>query len=238
LFKLKTNNIRKIAFGIIGVVIILCGIFYIYTLDYYRASPNVEVMLAEESDRISSDNGLVTIQPDNTAVRNIGLIFYPGGKVEATAYVPLLKKISDQGITVVLNEMPMNLAVFDIKAADDIYDKYPDISKWYIAGHSLGGVMASSYVGNNSDKVEGLILLGAYPINDADINTLVLYGTHDIKLDLTKLEGQENVVEIVDGNHAYFGDYGEQEGDGKSLISRKKQQEIAVKEIVSFIVEN
>ncbi len=122
MFKLKTNNIRKIAFGIIGVVIILCGIFYIYTLDYYRASPNVEVMLAEESDRISSDNGLVTIQPDNTAVSNIGLIFYPGGK--------------------------------------------------------------------------------------------------------------------VDGNHAYFGDYGEQEGDGKSLITRKKQQEIAVKEIVSFIIEN
>ena len=131
--------------------------------------------------------------------------------------------------------MPFNLAVFNINAADKIYDKLPQISNWYICGHSLGGAMASSYVGNNSDKVNGLILLGAYPVNDSGLPTLAIYGSGDIKLDLTKLEDVQNKLEIVGGNHAYFGNYGEQKGDGKAVITREEQQEQTVDAIISFM---
>ena len=79
-----------------------------------------------------------------------GFIFYPGGKVEYTAYAPLM---------CVLLKMPLNLAVLDVNAADSVFDMFPEISSWYIGGHSLGGSMAASYALENTDKLEGLVLL-------------------------------------------------------------------------------
>lgn len=96
--------------------------------------------------------------------------------------------------------------------------------------------MASSYVEENAEKLDGLILMGAYPINDADLPTLAIYGTEDIQLDLTKMRTAEQFV-IEGGNHAYFGNYGEQEGDGLASISRQEQQTIAVETMIRFIEE-
>lgn len=95
--------------------------------------------------------------------------------------------------------------------------------------------MASQYMEKNHDKVEGLILLGAYPVNNAPVDTLVIYGPHDLLLDLEQVAKADQVYEIKDGNHAYFGDYGEQEGDGKARISREQQQEETVNRIMEFI---
>jgi pimeloyl-ACP methyl ester carboxylesterase len=150
-------------------------------------------------------------------------------------FMPLLMQLADQGVRPVLVEMPGNLAVLDINAAEDVFGMYQEIEHWYIAGHSLGGAMASQYMEKNHDKVEGLILLGAYPVNNAPVDTLVIYGTHDLLLDLEQVAKADQVYEIKDGNHAYFGDYGEQEGDGKARISRQQQQEETVNRIMEFI---
>jgi len=133
--------------------------------------------------------------------------------------------------------MPFNLAVFDVNAADRIYSKFPGIVNWYIGGHSLGGAMASSYADKNTDKIKGLILLGAYSVGSADISTLAIYGSNDGVLDRSKLAGTDNVLEIAGGNHAYFGNYGEQKGDGKAEITREQQQEHAAEAITDFIYE-
>ncbi len=231
----KTHYLRKTVIGLFVVILLIMGGFYIYTLDYYRADVEVEKLIEQEPERIQTDGSLTIVYPEGKSDNKIGLVFYPGGKVEAIAYLPLLFQLSEQGITCVLTEMPFNLAVFDTKAADKVYQAYPEIDQWFLAGHSLGGAMASSYVEKNADKLEGLILLGAYPINDADISTLAIYGTEDVQLDLTKLESTANQLEIWGGNHAYFGNYGEQEGDGIASISREEQQSIAVKTIIAFI---
>ena len=77
-------------------------------------------------------------------------------------------------------------------------------------------------------KLDGLILLGAYPINDADIPTIAIYGSEDMGLDEAKLAAAQVKYEILGGNHAYFGNYGEQKGDGTASITRDSQQEQAV----------
>ena len=228
----KTNRRAKVAIIIISVFLIVAlGGFYIYTLDYYRADQTAKDII-DSGDNIVTDGNITVFYTEEKT--NTGLIFYPGGKVEADAYAPILKKLSNHGITCVLVKMPFNLAVFNINAADKIYDKVPEISNWYICGHSLGGAMASSYVGNNSDKVNGLILLGAYPVNDSSLPTLAIYGSEDIKLDLAELEDVQNKLEIVGGNHAYFGNYGEQKGDGTAVVTREEQQEQTVDTIISF----
>jgi len=176
---------------------------------------------------------------DTEIVENTGIIFYPGGKVEASAYVPLLLKLAEEGIPCILIEMPMHLAVFHIDAADAVYDHFPEIENWYLVGHSLGGAMSSKYAENNYKKLSGLVLLGAYPLNDADVETIVIYGSEDVGLNMEKLEGFENQYEIEGGNHSYFGNYGEnrssQKRDGDTSISQEEQQNQTVDIIIHFI---
>ncbi len=229
----KRSKLKIALLIVLALIVIIVGGFYIYTLDYYRADAIVWEMLANDGTIMQKDN-MTVLYPTEEESLNIGLIFYPGGKVETEAYIPLLKQLTEQGITCVLVDMPLHLAVFNINGADDVYDQFPVITSWYLCGHSLGGAMASSYVEGNTDKLDGLILLGAYPINEANIPTIAIYGTEDIKLDLERLEGVDQVV-IEGGSHAYFGNYGEQDGDGVASITREDQQAQTVDAITEFI---
>ena len=228
----KKKKLKITLLSVLLFIVVLVSGFYIYTLDYYRADDGVADMEAlKNAEHI--DN-LTIFYPEGDAGQ-VGIIFYPGGKVEAIAYAPLLYKLSEKGFTCVLIKMPMNLAVFNINGADKVYDKFPEIKKWYLMGHSLGGAMASSYCDKNSEKLDGLILLGAYPLNDADIETLTIYGTEDLGQDMNELQEKYDAVLIEGGNHAYYGNYGEQKGDGIAKITRQQQQETAVKLITDFI---
>ena len=91
-------------------------------------------------------------------------------------------ELAENGFLTILIKMPFNLAVFDINAASKVRDLYPNINNWYLSGHSLGGSMAASHLANNSDKYQGLILLGSYSTKDLsnlDIKTLSIYGEND-----------------------------------------------------------
>ena len=234
--KSKVKKRLKItAIIIAALLVIIIGGFYIYTLDYYRADPIARRTIADQAESIQVQKNMTVLYPDEEMDLAAGLIFYPGGKVEAIAYVPLLELLAREGITCVLVEMPFNLAVFDVNAASKIYGQFPEIKEWYIGGHSLGGAMASSYVENNRAMLKGLILLGAYPINDADLPVLAIYGSEDIRLDKAKLANLPNVIRIAGGNHAQFGNYGEQRGDGTATITREAQQAQTVEAILEFI---
>lgn len=92
-----------------------------------------------------------------------GFIFYPGGKVEHTAYAPLMKRLSDAGVLCVLTEMPFNLAALDMNAAEGIVKAYPQVDRCHIGGHSLGGSLAASYAADHADELAGVVLLAAIP---------------------------------------------------------------------------
>ena len=206
---MKNKKLIIILISIIALIIILCGSFYIYTLDYNRT--NSEVFDMDGMDETVNFDNLTVFYPrgELREAEKTGVIFYPGGKVEASAYSPLLLKLSEEGFTCVLVDMPMNLAIFNIKGANKVFSTFSDIENWYLMGHSLGGAMASQYAEKNYYKISGLILLGAYPLNDADVDTLVIYGSEDVGLDRDKLIGVENQYEIEGGNHSFFGNYGE-----------------------------
>lgn len=230
-----TKNVKKILAIIVSIIVltVLGGAigFYVYSSDYYRADEEAKSLFQEKN--ITIDDGIITVASDKT---DIGIIFYPGAKVEYTAYLPLLEAICQKGYTCFLPKMPLNFAVLDSNVADDIIKNHNEIKTWYMAGHSLGGAMASKYTSENLDKIQGVILLGAYIYkNVPDEKAIVIYGSDDMVLDKTKLNGTENEIEIEGGNHAMFGNYGEQKGDGKAKISSQEQQEITVNLIDEFI---
>lgn len=131
--------------------------------------------------------------------------------------------------------MPFNLAIFNSNAADQVFDQYQSIKNWYLCGHSMGGAMASSYASKNPDKLNGLILLGAYNYkNYQPSDTLTIYGSLNQSVE-DQIDYQENVVEIEGGNHAQFGNYGFQKGDKVATISSDEQQNQTVQAIIPFI---
>lgn len=141
--------------------------------------------------------------------------------------------------------MPANLAVLDMNAADGIQDEFQQITKWYIGGHSLGGSMAASYLSKNAEAYDGLILLASYSTADLsmlELSGLSIYGSNDQVLNAEKYqENKRNLPQkskelvIEGGSHAYFGVYGEQEGDGKAEITNQEQIKITAEAISQFI---
>ena len=127
------------------------------------------------------------------------------------------------------------MAIFDASAAEKIIAQLPDIKNWYIAGHSMGGAMASDYASKHQDKVKGLILLGAYIYGDyPEENALTIYGSFNTSV-AEKIDYTENIVVIEGGNHAQFGNYGKQKGDPDATISGEEQQDKAVEAIKEFL---
>lgn len=229
----KKSYFKKVIIGLFVVILICIGGFYIYASDYYHAKDyEVSNIKVEQQDNY-------TVYGDTNS--KTGLIFYPGGKVEAKAYEPILAGLAEKGICVVLVEMPFNLAVLDSSAADGVINEFTNIQNWYIGGHSLGGAMAASYTANYQDKLKGVVLLAAYPTKELDIPVLSIYGSEDGVLNREKysdsIKNANNLSEIVidGGNHAQFGNYGEQSGDNKSKISSEKQWNQTTNEILNFI---
>ncbi len=204
--------------------------FIIYTSIYYKADSYLEV--STEITIIDNKN-YIEIKPQTS--NKIGYIFYPGGKVEASAYVPILSKLAKEGITSIIVKMPLHLAVFGINRANNIFSNYKDINTWYIGGHSLGGSMACEYAKNNSSKLDGVILLAAYPTKQIDIPVTCLYGSNDQILNKDKLKYIDYLHELDDANHCNFGNYGFQKGDGISSLTNDEQQTLAIDIIVDFI---
>lgn len=231
---------KRILIAIAALILIGGAAFGIYVSDYYHATEEAEQM-AEEAEVL--DDNLVFMAEEPIA----GLIFYPGGKVEYTAYAPLMKAMAEEGILCVLVEMPCNLAVFDVDAAEGIQEQFPEVEEWYMAGHSLGGSMAAAYLEDNVDEYDGLILLASYSTADlsqSGLRMLSVYGTEDKVLNMEKYE--ENITNLVQnlhtytiggGCHAYFGSYGEQEGDGEAKLPPEEQIEKTAKYVKGFILE-
>lgn len=203
----------------------------IYLADYYHADKTaISYLESDQEVTVLSLEDTYTFIPDNPTA---GLIFYPGGKVEYTAYAPLMKAYAKQGVQCFMMKMPGNLAVLDMDAADGIQEQYPEIDIWYMAGHSLGGSMAASYIADHVDAFEGLILLASYSTEDlseTDLDVISIYGSEDGVLNMEKYkEYRENLpndtreLVIEGGCHAYFGSYGAQEGDGTPKITMEEQ---------------
>ena len=216
--------------------------FFVYVSAYYHADDSgsvAEALTSGEAVAVEkTDYGWFF---DGPSGENL-LVFYPGAKVEETAYAPFLHLLAERGMDACLVKMPFHLAIFGANRANDLIARH-DYANWYIGGHSLGGAMAANYAAKHPDKIEGLVLLAAYsskPLPE-DLSVLSVYGSEDGVLNRNKYEENKanlpadyQEIEIAGGNHAQFGSYGKQRGDGTASISAEEQQKATVDAILSF----
>ena len=230
--------------SILGVIIILVSTFFIYASTYYRADEERITKYLENKDVSIAETHNSTLEIKGRET-NIGIIFYPGGKVEYRAYIPLLSSLADNGYTSLLLKMPFNLAVFDVNAADGYKEDYPYITHWYLMGHSLGGVVASQYLSSHINEYDGIIFLGSYPdkdLSNSSLKMLSIYGENDEVLNKDKYNDSRskwpsnNKEYVISGGcHAFFGMYGSQKGDGIPSITNEEQIDTASNVIIDFM---
>ena len=243
--KAKTHaRARRVRLCILALVLLAAAAGTgLYLADYYHAdSAAVQALrtTARDVEVKQSDTRIDFIPRDAEA----GLIFYPGGKVEFTAYAPLMEACAERGILCVLLHMPGNRAVLDKNAADGIRAEYPQIDRWYIGGHSLGGAIAASYAADHAAELTGLILLAAYSTDDlreTQLQVLSVYGSEDGVLNRERYETcranlPADTIEVVlpGGCHAFFGSYGAQDGDGTPTITPEEQLRQTVEAIADL----
>ena len=220
--------------------LLLAAAFLLYTGQYYHAkSAALSALESDETVRVTRmDYGWHFDGPSSERA----LIFYPGAKVEETAYAPFLRLLAQQGMDVCLVRMPFRLAFFGVNLAERVMARH-DYARWYVGGHSLGGAMAAAFAASRSD-LDGVILCAAYPTKPlpAGMTEILLYGSQDLVLNRKNLEkGRqyaparfvEHVIE--GGNHAQFGCYGAQSGDGTAAMPAQAQQEEAVRVILESL---
>lgn len=241
-----TKKIRNIVLALILVAAISISGFFLYVGSAYEPVP--EAMMALQSSpqvTVQETDDYFSFNP-TACSKNVGFIFYQGGKVEEEAYAPFMHQLAEQGISSYLIKLPFNLAVFDIDAAQEVMDTEDQINTWYLGGHSLGGVMASSFAEENAEKLNGLIFLASYSATDlteTSLNVLSIYGNQDTVMDTESFSDAMALLPEVDrvviegGNHAQFGNYGPQNGDSPATISVDEQQTLTVEHIMRFITE-
>ena len=237
--------VKWVLVGILAVVILALAGFTIWA--YTPLGPMPEALAALQSDdEVLVETGpWLTFRPAG-AQPETGLIFYPGGRVDYRSYAPLAREIARQGYTVVIVPMPFNLAVFGAGRAGDVIAAHPEIQRWAIGGHSLGGAMAANYIYGHPDAVSGLALMASYPagnnnLSDRNLDVASIYGTRDgvasqkFRATQALLPADVRWAPIEGGNHAQFGWYGLQPGDGTATISREAQQSQVVSETVGLL---
>ena len=234
---MKIKKLLKIFILILASTIILgfLGLLVWSKTGTYPAREDaLSALKSTDSVTVRQDKYIVFIP---TVETETGLIFYPGGLVEPAAYAPILQKIAEKGVFVVIAPMPVNLAIFNTDAANSIIEEYPNISRWILAGHSLGGAAAAIFAENNPAKIDAIAFWDSYPPNSADLSdnklsVLSIFGTtndfpntenfNDKRILLPK----DAIYAAIEGaSHAQFGDYGPQKGDVTATISMAEQHE-------------
>lgn len=239
----KKRKFRIIFFSVFLVLVLIIGAFFIYLSVYSKADETCDGALSSDAD--------VTVTKEKDGYFFDGkssddlILFYPGAKVETKAYAPLLRRIAEESADVYLFDMPFHMAFFGLNKADKIRDA-KEYAHYYMAGHSLGAAMAGVYAADHLDEYDGLIFLAGYPTKDLHkegFALLSVYGTNDMDPDSLQKNPQYRPddyteVAIEGGNHANFGNYGVQKGDGIATIAREEQQKKTAEAVSSFLAKH
>jgi len=232
---------------------VLLGAAAVAAAFYFKPMPAMEdkALLASDSAvRVIAEKSGIYFEP-STSPKATGIIIYCGERVPPEAYAYLARSCAQAGYPAVLAAMPLNFAGLAPSRALSVAS-YPGVARWVIAGHSQGGQAAAAFVASNAAAtnpltIAGLLLYAAYPGKGVDLSTKSLQVvTVGASLDTLvppaaiaaareRLPAGSRYAEIAGGNHAQFGEYGPQAGDGRAEIPGPIQRKVAVDEAIALL---
>lgn len=238
--------------GLVALVILLHAFAYCFVGKRVRA--RVDPFLRSSAGvRVTRGRWLV-FEPAGAAPRT-GLIFHPGGYVDPESYARVFHAVAERsGARCVVVPGPQRTPIANRFSSDRVIAAWPEIDRWFIAGHSQGGAVASLYVRDRldqpsyRDRIAGLIFLGFFVFDRHSLAArtlpcLSVYGDRDghaerFEPNRKNLPQGARVLCIPGGNHGQFGAYRFHFGDRPATIARERQQDLAIDAIVEFMREH
>jgi predicted alpha/beta-hydrolase family hydrolase len=229
---LRGLAVRLVALGLVA------GLAWLNPFPHQPSGADGQTAGATTEDATS-----ITLAPEGNA--SAGLIFYAGARVDSHAYRDVLGPLANAGYLVVVLKVPLGIALLDTNQARGAMDRHSGITTWAVGGHSLGGVSASTFATANRD-VSGLLLFASYPAesmtDSGHLSVQSISGSNDGLTTPDKIAASKSLLPptttfttVEGGVHAFFGDYGDQPGDGKPGISRQEAQQQITAESVGFM---
>ena len=242
LLKKGTNHTKKERFT--EILSVWIALYVFGGIGYF----SIYIHCGEKATQAMQSDAYVTISEidrawlfDGPGAEDV-LVFYPGAKVDEKAYAPLCHRLAEKGIDCILVQMPLHMAFTDRTAAARYRSQY-DYPHWYLGGHSLGGAMAATFAAHSDLHWDGLVFLAAYSTAPLpQTKCCMIYGDRDGVMSRDDYENGKSYwpayteeLVISGGNHAQFGDYGPQRGDGEATISAEEQLSQTTEFILSYL---
>ncbi|MHA3773091.1 alpha/beta hydrolase [Verrucomicrobiota bacterium sgz303538] len=227
-------------------------LFYLYYLCRASGFPS-SVLKTDARVAVTFTSDTITFAPSHRPPDRAALIFVPGAMVEPTAYAPLARSVAERGYTTIIVKLPWRMASFEsqrqsiVSRVKDIMESGAPSTKWIVAGHSVGGVLACRVARDHAERLSGLVLIGTSHPRDFDLSHLSLDVTKiaatndglaslaEVKANAKHLPSRTRWVVIEGGNHSQFGYYGFQLGDNRATISRSAQQATTVEALLGTL---
>ena len=232
----RASRIKGALVGIGALLLLSILAFAVYaSTPFLPEEAPLDRVRADDSLLVTETADAVILAPRDGATGE-GLVFLAGARVSPAAYAEKLSGLAEAGLTVVIARPILGFAILEWRPFTTFSDLAPGVDRWLVGGHSLGGVRACQYVADQADDADldapgsstapivGLVFFGSYcaaDISDSPVAVLSIAGENDGLSTSDKIEGASDLlpastefVEIAGANHASFGDYGVQPGDG------------------------
>ncbi|MGC5222316.1 alpha/beta hydrolase [Micromonospora sp. DT81.3] len=244
----RKRRARRVLAGVLGalgaLILLLVVGFLVYAyVGVMGAEPDALGEVQENPDVTLTDAGPAWVLAPASGESETGLVFIPGAKVDAVAYASTLVGAVEEGATVVITKPTLNLAFFDFRPLSTFTELAPEVDEWFVGGHSLGGVRACQL----AEGTAGLVLFASYCANDlsdSGLAALSISATEDGLSTTEKVDAAAGLlpadvifVVIEGGNHAGFGAYGPQPGDGEATISAEEMRAQITDALAPFLLQ-
>ena len=179
----------------------------------------VEALESDTAVTVTSSSTEIVMRPTGESPE-VGLIFQPGGRVDARAYAHILRPVAEAGYEVVIVKQPLGFSFLAV-------------------GFAPGWAA-------DPTAIDDLVLWASYPGTDrsgSSFDAVSIFGTND---GLTTLDDvEESIDDLPDGTnfvpiegaiHSFFGDYGLQSGDGEPGTTREAAQALIVRATLAFLM--
>lgn len=232
--------------GIVAFTLVVAAALWL--VPSAATEPSLQAMRSDALVTVTETPDQIVLAPTRTEER-LGLFFQPGARVDARAYVATLRPLAQNGYTVVIPKQPLGIAFLATGAFTAARAEHRPVDRWVVGGHSLGGTVsaidAQTFAAAATDPVAGMLLFASYPAADMSrvpVEVLSLSGSNDglatpAKIDASKaLLPKDSTFAVIEGAvHAYFGDYGTQDGDGQPAISHDRARALITADSLAFM---
>ncbi|MBL8224231.1 MAG: hypothetical protein JNM50_02785 [Chromatiales bacterium] len=160
------KKVLKYGALVLVLALVLPTAWFFLTAGSRTANPAPEALAAMESDAavtVTDEPRWVIFDPAGREPV-AGVIFYQGASTDVRGYAPTLRRIAAAGYRVVAPRMPMNFSIFATDKALEVEAAFPEIRRWMLIGHSMGGGAGSAFIHKHPDAVAGFVVWDSFPL--------------------------------------------------------------------------